>query len=76
MGASTYWSADVPVGIGRQRAGETHEVRIVPHAIGIHENGGPDVLKYEAIEVGDPGPGESGMCPARPQLPHRSNRLE
>ncbi|MEK9672103.1 MAG: quinone oxidoreductase [Rhodospirillaceae bacterium] len=27
-------------------------------AVVIHETGGPDVLKYEEVEVGDPGPGE------------------
>ncbi len=28
------------------------------HAILIHETGGPDVMKWEEVEVGDPGPGE------------------
>jgi NADPH2:quinone reductase len=28
------------------------------HAIRIHVNGGPEVLKWEAVEVGEPGPGE------------------
>jgi NADPH:quinone reductase len=28
------------------------------HAIRIHEQGGPDVLRWEEIEVGKPGPGE------------------
>ena len=28
------------------------------HAIRIHEAGGPEVLKWEEVEVGDPGPGE------------------
>ena len=28
------------------------------HAIRIQEAGGPDVLKWEAVEVGDPGPGQ------------------
>lgn len=28
------------------------------HAIRIHEHGGPDMMKWEAIEVGDPGAGE------------------
>lgn len=28
------------------------------HAIRIHEHGGPEVMKWEAVEVGDPGPGE------------------
>ena len=27
-------------------------------AIRIHESGGPEVLRYEDVEVGDPGPGE------------------
>jgi NADPH2:quinone reductase len=30
----------------------------MPHAIRIYENGGPDKLKWEEVEVGDPGPGE------------------
>ena len=29
------------------------------HAIRIHEYGGPEVLRYEEIELGDPGPGEA-----------------
>lgn len=28
------------------------------HAIQIHETGGPEVLKWEEVEVGNPGPGE------------------
>ncbi|WP_029010843.1 quinone oxidoreductase family protein [Azospirillum halopraeferens] len=28
------------------------------HAIRIHEHGGPEVLRWEEVEVGDPGPGE------------------
>ena len=28
------------------------------HAIRIHETGAPDVLRWEAVEVGDPGPGQ------------------
>jgi NADPH2:quinone reductase len=30
----------------------------MPNAIRIHAFGGPEVLKWEAVEVGDPGPGE------------------
>jgi NADPH2:quinone reductase len=30
----------------------------MPYAIRIHENGGPEVLKWEEVEVGNPGPGE------------------
>ena len=30
----------------------------MPHAIRIHQTGGPEVLKWEEIEVGEPGPGE------------------
>jgi len=30
----------------------------MPHAIRIHEVGGPEVLKWEEVEVGEPGPGE------------------
>ncbi len=32
-------------------------------AIRIHETGGPEVLAYEDVEVGPPGPGEA--LPAR-----------
>jgi NADPH2:quinone reductase len=31
----------------------------MPRAIRIHEAGGPEVLKWEEVEVGDPGPGEA-----------------
>lgn len=30
----------------------------MPHAIRVHENGGPEVLRWEEVEVGDPGPGQ------------------
>ena len=30
----------------------------MPHAIRIHEHGGPDVLRWEEVAVGEPGPGE------------------
>jgi NADPH2:quinone reductase len=30
----------------------------MPHAIRIYENGGPDVMRWEEVAVGDPGPGE------------------
>ena len=30
----------------------------MPHAIRVHETGGPDALRWEEVEVGDPGPGE------------------
>lgn len=30
----------------------------MPHAIRIHQNGGPEQLKWEEVAVGDPGPGE------------------
>jgi NADPH2:quinone reductase len=30
----------------------------MPYAIRIHENGGPDTLRWEEVDVGDPGPGE------------------
>jgi NADPH:quinone reductase len=30
----------------------------MPHAIRVHEFGGPEVLKWEEVEVGDPGPGQ------------------
>jgi NADPH2:quinone reductase len=31
----------------------------MPHAIRIHAHGEPDVLQYEDVTVGDPGPGEA-----------------
>ena len=31
----------------------------MPHAIRIHEHGGPEVLRWEEVTVGDPGPGEA-----------------
>lgn len=33
----------------------------MPHAIRMHETGGPEVLKWEEVEVGDPGPGEAKL---------------
>jgi NADPH2:quinone reductase len=30
----------------------------MPHAIRIHKNGGPDVLQWDEVEVGEPGPGQ------------------
>ena len=30
----------------------------MPHAIRIHETGGPEVLKWEEVDVGEPGPGQ------------------
>ena len=30
----------------------------MPHAIRVHETGGPEVLKWEEVEVGNPGPGQ------------------
>jgi NADPH:quinone reductase len=32
--------------------------RAMVHAIRVHEAGGPDVLQWEQVEVGDPGPGQ------------------
>src|SRR5216684_76272 len=31
----------------------------MPKAIRIHQQGGPEVLKWEDVQVGDPGPGEA-----------------
>jgi NADPH2:quinone reductase len=31
----------------------------MPHAIRIHKTGGPEVLQWEEVTVGDPGPGEA-----------------
>ena len=30
----------------------------MPHEIRVHETGGPEVLKWEEVQVGDPGPGQ------------------
>jgi len=40
----------------------------MPKAIRIHQNGGPEVMKYEDVEVGAPGPGEA-------QIRHRAAGL-
>ncbi|HWP10951.1 MAG TPA: quinone oxidoreductase, partial [Ramlibacter sp.] len=29
------------------------------HAIRFYQTGGPDVLRHETVEVGDPGPGQA-----------------
>ncbi|MEO8566730.1 MAG: quinone oxidoreductase, partial [Betaproteobacteria bacterium] len=31
----------------------------MPNAIRFHKNGGPEVMQWESVEVGDPGPGEA-----------------
>jgi NADPH2:quinone reductase len=31
----------------------------MPHAVRLYETGGPDVLRWEEVEVGDPGPGQA-----------------
>ena len=31
----------------------------MPHAIRIHENGGPEVMQWEEVAIGNPGPGEA-----------------
>ncbi|MCY4452585.1 MAG: quinone oxidoreductase [Immundisolibacterales bacterium] len=31
----------------------------MPHAIQVHETGGPDVMRLEEVSTGDPGPGEA-----------------
>jgi len=36
-------------------------------AIGFHETGGPDVLKFEDVEVGAPGRGSCSRRGDRPQ---------
>ena len=33
----------------------------MPHAIRVHAAGGPDVLKWEELEVGEPGPGQARL---------------
>jgi NADPH2:quinone reductase len=30
----------------------------MPHAIRVHQTGGPDVLRWEEVDVGEPGPGQ------------------
>ena len=30
----------------------------MPHAIRVHGTGGPEVLRWEDVEVGEPGPGQ------------------
>ncbi len=43
----------------RNGASQRGKVGNMVHAIRIHENGGPEVLKWEAVELGSPGPGEA-----------------
>ena len=31
-------------------------------AIRFHQTGGPEVLRWESVEVGQPGPGEARVC--------------
>jgi NADPH2:quinone reductase len=33
----------------------------MPHAIRVHATGGPDVLRWETVEVGEPGPGQARL---------------
>ena len=33
-------------------------MRALPHAIRVHQTGGPEVLKWEEADVGEPGPGQ------------------
>lgn len=33
----------------------------MPHAIRVHETGGPEVLKWEEVDVGKPGPGQARL---------------
>lgn len=33
----------------------------MPHAIRVHEYGGPEVLRWEEVEVGEPGPGQAKL---------------
>lgn len=33
----------------------------MPHAIRVHETGGPEVLKWAEVEVGEPGPGQARL---------------
>ncbi len=34
----------------------------MPHAIRVHQNGGPDVLSWESVDVGEPGSGQVRLC--------------
>ena len=34
----------------------------MPHAIRFHKTGGPEVLQWEEVAVGDPGPGEARIA--------------
>ncbi len=45
----------------------------MPHAIRIHQTGGPEVLQWEEVEVGEPGPGQVKLRQeaAGPQLHRR-----
>jgi NADPH2:quinone reductase len=43
---------------GRRAVALCYIDRMRCHAIRIHETGGPEVLRWEEVEVGEPGPGE------------------
>src|SRR6185369_9812166 len=51
-------------GVGRRPA--TMRVHLggpeMPHAIRFHKTGGPEVLQWEDVPVGDPGPGEARVA--------------
>ncbi len=34
----------------------------MPHAIRIHAPGGPEVMRWESVEIADPGPGQVHLC--------------
>ena len=44
---------------GPVRPPSKKETLRMPHAIRIHETGGPEVMRYEQVAVGAPGPGEA-----------------
>jgi NADPH2:quinone reductase len=41
-----------------ERAGRRDKEKTVAKAVRFYETGGPEVMRWEAVEVGDPGPGE------------------
>ncbi len=44
---------------------------LMPHAIQIRQTGGPEVLKWTPIEVGEPGPGQVRLRQAAGPELHR-----
>src|SRR5258707_12189376 len=52
-----------PTGARRPRHTSLTQGEAMPKAIRIQQQGGPEVLKWEEVQVGEPGPGEARVRP-------------